>query len=69
MIEAIPSPSRNSLTCGANGGAKQFISPERWQSHRRNFVLKKNGQRWLALAVQDYESRALPLSYGGAVLT
>src|SRR5467141_1790175 len=24
-----------------------------------------NGQRWLALAVPDYESRALPLSYGG----
>src|SRR5712664_1086075 len=27
--------------------------------------LKHNGQRWCALAVQDYESRALPLSYGG----
>src|SRR5712664_2518029 len=27
--------------------------------------LKHNGQRWHALAVQDYESRALPLSYGG----
>jgi len=26
-----------------------------------------NGQRWRALAVTDYESRALPLSYGGAV--
>src|SRR5262245_10553023 len=28
-------------------------------------ALKHNGQRWCALAVQDYESRALPLSYGG----
>src|SRR2546426_1129126 len=28
---------------------------------------KHNGQRWRALAVPDYESRALPLSYGGAV--
>ncbi len=27
--------------------------------------LTHNGQRWRALAVQDYESRALPLSYGG----
>ena len=27
--------------------------------------LKHNGQRWCALAVPDYESRALPLSYGG----
>jgi len=27
--------------------------------------LTHNGQRWCALAVQDYESRALPLSYGG----
>jgi hypothetical protein len=27
--------------------------------------LKYNGQRWHALAVRDYESRALPLSYGG----
>jgi hypothetical protein len=27
---------------------------------------KHNGQRWRALAVQDYESRALPLSDGGA---
>jgi hypothetical protein len=27
--------------------------------------LKRNGQRWRALAVRDYESRALPLSYGG----
>jgi len=27
--------------------------------------LKHSGQRWHALAVQDYESRALPLSYGG----
>jgi len=24
-------------------------------------ALKHNGQRWHALAVQDYESRALPL--------
>ena len=30
--------------------------------------LKHNGQRWCALAVLDYESRALPLSYGGAEL-
>jgi hypothetical protein len=27
--------------------------------------LKHDGQRWQALAVRDYESRALPLSYGG----
>ncbi len=27
--------------------------------------LKHNGQRWRALAVRDYESRAPPLSYGG----
>jgi len=27
--------------------------------------LTQNGQRWRALAVHDYESRALPLSYGG----
>jgi len=27
--------------------------------------LTQNGQRWHALAVQDYESSALPLSYGG----
>ena len=33
----------------------------RWRSES----LKHNGQRWQALAVQDYESRALPLSYGG----
>jgi hypothetical protein len=26
---------------------------------------KHNGQRWRALAVRHYESRALPLSYGG----
>ncbi len=32
-------------------------------------ALKHNGQRWCALAVQDYESRALPLSYGGGPLT
>jgi len=32
-------------------------------------ALTHNGQRWHALAVQDYESRALPLSYGGGNLT
>src|SRR5579859_6027451 len=32
---------------------------------RHRTSLKHNGQRWRALAVQDYESRALPLSYGG----
>jgi hypothetical protein len=32
---------------------------------RRRISDKHNGQRWHALAVQDYESRALPLSYGG----
>ena len=32
-------------------------------------LLKRNGQRWRALAVRDYESRALPLSYGGGPLT
>jgi len=30
---------------------------------------KHDGQRWHALAVRDYESRALPLSYGGGPLT
>jgi hypothetical protein len=50
---------------GANSGAKQLNAPERWQSLEPNFVVKHNGQRWHALAVQDYESRALPLSYGG----
>ncbi len=35
--------------------------------HRARYPvpLKHNGQRWRALAVRDYESRALPLSYGG----
>jgi len=36
---------------------------------RHHAPLKNNGQRWCALAVQDYESRALPLSYGGALQT
>jgi hypothetical protein len=35
--------------------------------NRRHWLTapKHNGQRWRALAVRDYESRALPLSYGG----
>src|SRR5437867_3976383 len=36
---------------------------------RHHAPLKHNGQRWQALAVQDYESRALPLSYGAGPLT
>src|SRR2546426_6222015 len=36
-----------------------------WRA-RRISDWKDNGQRWWALAVRDYESRALPLSYGGA---
>jgi len=31
----------------------------------RRVPLKHNGQRSFTLAVQDYESSALPLSYGG----
>jgi len=50
---------------GANGGATTFVSGQRWQSPVSPNALKHNGQRWHALAVQDYESRALPLSYGG----
>ncbi len=50
---------------GANGGAKWIVADERQQSGRPKIVLKYNGQRRGALAVQDYESRALPLSYGG----
>ncbi len=50
---------------GASGGVKSIISGERWQFLRSLNPLKHNGQRWGALAVQDYESRALPLSYGG----
>jgi hypothetical protein len=57
------------LKHGANGGAKKFIAAQRRRSLRLKFVLKKNGQRWGALAVRDYESRALPLSYGGAAVT
>jgi len=32
-------------------------------------VGKTNGQRWHALAVQDYESSAVPLGYGGGVVS
>ena len=32
---------------------------------RHHPPLNHNGQRWCALAASDYESRALPLSYGG----
>jgi len=45
--------------------AKLLVADERGQSLGPLVTLKHNGQRWCALAVQDYESRALPLSYGG----
>jgi len=51
--------------CGANSGASVFVALDHCQSRRSTNRLKHNGQRWCALAVQDYESRALPLSYGG----
>ena len=38
------------------------------QHARRLTRRKRDGQRWRALAVRDYESRALPLSYGGVVV-
>ncbi len=45
--------------------AAKVVGLERGQSIEHKLVLKSNGQRWCALAVQDYESRALPQSYGG----
>src|SRR5712692_2863339 len=50
---------------GAKIGVRHFVAAARWQSHESHNALKHNGQRWWALAVSDYESRALPLSYGG----
>jgi hypothetical protein len=49
-------------------GVRPLGAAERWQSIQPKIVLKHNGQRWCALAVQDYQSRALPLSYGGACM-
>jgi hypothetical protein len=48
---------RDSLLIVAGGGSPH-LAP-----------LNCNGQRWCVLAVRDYESRALPLSYGGGPLT
>src|SRR3989442_1395735 len=42
-----------------------LIADARRQTRRSHIAPTHNGQRWWALAVQDYESRALPLSYGG----
>src|SRR5439155_15522115 len=50
---------------GVIGGAKGTVAAKRQSSLASPTSLKHNGQRWCALAVQDYESRALPLSYGG----
>src|SRR5439155_10091981 len=53
---------RGRVCRGDNGGAKQLIAGGRWQSPA--LANPAETQRH-ALAVQDYESRALPLSYGG----
>jgi len=54
-----------SAQCGVNDGANGTVAAKRQSSLASPTSLKHNGQRWCALAVQDYESRALPLNYGG----
>jgi hypothetical protein len=61
----MPKLQTTGLARGANGGVEHFVAHRRQQSDRSPRALKHNGQRWCALAVRDYESRALPLSYGG----
>src|SRR5262245_31566726 len=67
ILSATYARLRASLSCsrGVNGGVKQMSAGSRRQSIPTHKTLNDNGQRWGALAVQDYESRALPLSYGG----
>src|SRR5438093_2045194 len=55
-IVAVPMVVPNSSLLVDAGNRRHWLTPP-----------KRNGQRWWALAVRDYESRALPLSYvGGA---
>src|SRR5438093_3064705 len=53
-IVAVPMVVPNSSLLVDAGNRRHWLTPP-----------KRNGQRWWALAVRDYESRALPLSYGG----